>query len=114
MLSLESYTRDFELYTLDAVERPVRCTNPLEWLDWMRTHPRVLEANLLLNNREIVTLFAGYAGELRNGTALTYCTLMKPEPQMPTFAVTLQWYANRTEAEAGHAVILSRFKNQIA
>jgi hypothetical protein len=109
MISLQIAAKNFELYVLDESEHVSRCTNPLEWIDWMKTTPRVVEANLLLNNREIVTLFAGYAGERRAGEPLVYCSIAKPEPQLPEFAVVLRWYATRSESEAGHADIVGRF-----
>jgi hypothetical protein len=107
--SLESVSNSFDLYVFNASELVERCIDPLEWLDWMRTTPRLVEATLL-NNREIVTLFAGYAGDFRGSTPLTYCTVVKPDPQKPEFALLLQWYATRTEAEAGHQAVVNRYE----
>ena len=108
--SLESISLGFDRYVLNANGLVERCDDPLAWLDWMRTYPRVVDANLLLNNREIVTLFAGYAGAVRNRRPCTYCTIMKPDSQKPEHAVVLQWYATRAEAEIGHQGVVYKLK----
>ena len=103
--------RGYELFRLDedGAVRPEE--DPLAWLDWMRTNPRLVNSTVLVNEREIVTLFAGYAGDKKNGRPCPFCTVVKPDPAMPEYALVLCWYATREEAEAGHAQEVSRFSD---
>jgi hypothetical protein len=108
--SITSIASVSDLYILNDRGLVERCSSPLDWLDWMRTHVRLLDVKLMLNNREIVTLFAGYAGETRNGTPLTYATVVKPNPRTPEYALVVEWYATEAEALAGHRRALTHFE----
>lgn len=77
-----------QLYTLEN-NKPVRCANAVAWLEWMNNTPLPAERTVLTNNRVLVTTFVGYAGERRESQPLTFATVLKPEPQLPEFAVTL-------------------------
>src|SRR5688500_4688633 len=82
-------------------DKPVRVTNPLDWIEWMQTHPRAAEKSRLPNGRELYTAFMGYCGEQHESSPYTFATALKPEPQMPEFAVILEWYYTLNDAEAG-------------
>jgi len=90
--------------------RPVQCTNPLDWIEWMKTTPRPAEKTALHNKRELYTSFMGYGGERRESQPLTFATVLKPEPQLPEFAVVLEWYYDWNEAAAGHIRYAEQFK----
>jgi len=111
ILDLDTIAYTHALYTLDLENRRAvkRCVNPLEWLDWMQSNPNEIERTTLPNNRELVTMFAGYAGERRESRPLVFCTMMKPEPQLPDFAVVLSWYATFDEARDGHKRLVNSY-----
>ena len=73
----------------------------------MKTTP--VEKAVLHNQRELYTSFMGYAGERRESQPLTFATVLKPEPQLPEFAVVLEWYFDWNEAVAGHQRYVEQF-----
>lgn len=106
--SLDETAQANELYVLQD-GKPVRCADPLTWRDWMTTTPRLLEATPLSQDRELCTLFAGYCGEVNGKQALTYCSVLKPNPQQPELALTLRWYETEAQARTGHMVLVERY-----
>jgi hypothetical protein len=111
IFDLDTIAHTHALYTLDKERRYAvkRCADPLEWLDWMQSNSSEIDRTVLLNNREIVTLFAGYAGERHESRPYVFCSMMKPEPQLPDFAVVLNWYASLDEAREGHNKLVNSY-----
>lgn len=88
-----------QLYVLQG-NKPVRCTNTFKWLEWMKATPLPAERTVLNGSRVLVTTFVGYAGDRRESQPLTFATAIKPEPQLPDFTATLEWYFSWEEAKA--------------
>jgi hypothetical protein len=107
LLDFDTAAKTRRMYVLEN-GLPMRCNNPFEWVLWMFKTPRNIAVDRLPNENELVTLFAGYEGEKRLGEALTFCTIIKPDPQMPEYALVQNWYATEQEAIAGHQAILHR------
>jgi hypothetical protein len=102
-----AYTKS--LYVLDKNGKLEQCYNPLDWLEWMKTTPRVVKHTLLASGRDLITLFVGYSSEHKDDEPLVYCTLLKPEQAKPEFAVVLECHYSLADAEAAHKRLVKQF-----
>jgi len=96
------------LYTLDGF-RPQLCKDLVAWKNWMSSAPLPTERSALKNGRTLITTFAGYAGERRESQPCTFCTMFKPETDLPEFSVVLEWHFTWEEAKERHDQLIKNF-----
>ena len=97
-----------QLYTLNGL-KPQPCNDLVHWNNWMSDAPLPVERTPLPNGRQLVTSFAGYAGERRQSQPCTFYTAIKPEPDLPEFSTVLEWHFTWEEAKECHRHLAQTF-----